>query len=230
MMPLSHQIKSIWFWLSAAVLSILVVFLLYPLFNVLISSVGAAGESGWSRLVNDPKYYKAVGNSVVLGLVVTTLSCLIGVPLAYFTARFSFTGKALIAVLPLTTIVVPEVIASQTWLMMLGNNGLITRWVFDTFGYQLPSFYGWFGLITVMTFMYYTYIYIGTLAAIRGFDVQLEEAEHVAPQGACTGGHACCHGQRFAGVHACDRQLRRLDHSGAKGRVAVCRDLPELCF
>ena len=27
-----------------------------------------------------------------------------------------------------------------------------------------------------MTFIYYTYVYIGTLAAIRGFDVQLEEA------------------------------------------------------
>jgi iron(III) transport system permease protein len=175
-MPLSHQVRSIWFWLSAAVLAILVVFLLYPLFNVLMASAGAAGESGWSRLVSNPKYYVAVINSVTLGLVVTVLSCVIGVPLAYFTARYSFTGKALIAVLPLTTIVVPEVIASQTWLMMLGNNGLITRWVFDTFGYQLPSFYGWFGLITVMTFMYYTYIYIGTLAAIRGFDVQLEEA------------------------------------------------------
>jgi iron(III) transport system permease protein len=37
----------------------------------------------------------------------------------------------LIALLPLTTLVVPEVIAAQTWLMMLGNNGLITRWLLD---------------------------------------------------------------------------------------------------
>ncbi|MFX7849448.1 ABC transporter permease subunit, partial [Acinetobacter baumannii] len=43
-------------------------------------------------------------------------------------------------------------------------------------GLDIPSFYGWFGLITSMAFIYYTYAYIGTLAAIRGFDRQLEEA------------------------------------------------------
>ncbi len=96
-------------------------------------------------------------------------------PLAYFTARFDFPGKAIVAILPLITLVVPEVIAAQTWLMAFGNNGLVSRALAER-GLELPSFYGWFGLITVMTFTYYTYVYIGTLAAIRGFDVQLEEA------------------------------------------------------
>jgi iron(III) transport system permease protein len=100
---------------------------------------------------------------------------LIGVPMAYFTARFDFPGKAIVAILPLITLVVPEVIAAQTWLMAFGNNGLVSRALAER-GLELPSFYGWFGLITVMTFTYYTYVYIGTLAAIRGFDVQLEEA------------------------------------------------------
>ena len=88
---------------------------------------------------------------------------------------FNFRERRLIAILPLTTLIVPEVIAAQTWLMMLGNNGLITRSLGD-WGIPLPSFYGWPGLITVMTFIYYTYIYMGTLAAIRGFDLQLEQA------------------------------------------------------
>jgi iron(III) transport system permease protein len=59
--------------------------------------------------------------------------------------------------------------------MIFGNNGFLTRLAAD-WGWRLPSFYGWFGLVTVMTFIYYTYVYIGTLAAIRGFDSQLEEA------------------------------------------------------
>jgi iron(III) transport system permease protein len=67
------------------------------------------------------------------------------------------------------------VIAAQTWLMMLGNNGLITRGLRD-FGIRLPSFYGWFGLITSMSFIYYTYVYIGVVSAIARFDAQLEEA------------------------------------------------------
>ena len=177
-MNVGMQIRSIWFWLSVAVVIVLAVFLLYPLLNVLASSFGGAradGRSGWQVLMAEPKYIRAVTNTVLLGLAVTVTCTLVGVPLAYIAARHSFPGKALIAILPLTTLIVPEVIAAQTWLMMFGNNGLLTRALAD-WGIGLPSFYGWFGLITVMTFIYYTYIYIGTLAAIRAFDAQLEEA------------------------------------------------------
>ncbi len=166
----------IWFWLTAALLVALAVFLLYPILTVLSTSfMRKDGASGWAIFFSDPKYLAALVNTILLGLAVTLFSALIGVPLAYVAARYTFPGKALIAILPLTTLVVPEVIAAQTWLMMLGNNGLITRWLADV-GIALPSFYGWFGLTTVMTFIYYTYVYIGTLAAIRGFDGQLEEA------------------------------------------------------
>lgn len=172
---MSGQIRSVWFWLSALALAILAVFLLYPLMKVLTGSFGSGGHSGWTTLAGDPKYAAAIVNTIVLGAAVTLTTTLIGVPLAYFTARFDFPGKGIVAVLPLITLVIPEVIAAQTWLMMLGNNGFITRWL-GGHGIDMPSFYGWPGLITVMTFTYYTYTYIGTLAAIRGFDVQLEEA------------------------------------------------------
>lgn len=172
---MSRQFSSVWFWLSALALAILAVFLLYPLLNVLTGSFGSGGRNGWAVLAADPKYATAIVNTVMLGVAVTLTTTVIGVPLAYFTARFDFPGKSIVAVLPLVTLVIPEVIAAQTWLMMLGNNGFITRWLVAR-GVDMPSFYGWLGLITVMTFTYYTYIYIGTLAAIRGFDVQLEEA------------------------------------------------------
>jgi len=172
---MTRQFGSIWFWFSALALAILAVFLLYPLLNVLTGSIGSGGRNGWVTLAGDPKYFAAIVNTIVLGVAVTLTTTLIGVPLAYFTARFDFPGKGIVAVLPLITLVIPEVIAAQTWLMMLGNNGFITRWL-GGHGIDMPSFYGWPGLITVMTFTYYTYIYIGTLAAIRGFDVQLEEA------------------------------------------------------
>jgi iron(III) transport system permease protein len=172
---MTRQFGSIWFWFSALALAILAVFLLYPLLNVLTGSFGSGGRNGWVTLAGDPKYFAAILNTIVLGIAVTLTTTLIGVPLAYFTARFNFPGKGIVAVLPLITLVIPEVIAAQTWLMMLGNNGFITRWL-GGHGIDMPSFYGWPGLITVMTFTYYTYIYIGTLAAIRGFDVQLEEA------------------------------------------------------
>ena len=171
-----RNLRSPWPWLTLAALVVLVLFLLLPLAQVLLGSFGRSGaESGWARVAAEPRYLQAVLNTLTLGAVVTLLALVIGVPLAWFTARHDYPGKGIVAILPLVTLVVPEVIAAQTWLMMIGNNGLITR-TFAGWGIELPSFYGWTGLVTVMTFTYYTYVYIGTLAAIRGFDVQLEEA------------------------------------------------------
>ncbi len=166
---------SVWFWLSAAMLVVLAVFLIYPLMNIVTGSFGTGERSGWAVLLADPKYLRAVLNTVLLGIVVTVTASVIAVPLAYVAARYEFRGKSIVAILPLITLVIPEVISAQTWLMMLGNNGVITRFLAER-DIMLPSLYGWPGLIIALTFSYYTYVYIGTLAAIRGFDSQLEEA------------------------------------------------------
>ena len=172
----AFDLRTPWPWLSLAALVVLITFILYPLVNILTASFGVGDvENGWSRLLTDPRGLSAIVNTLILAAIVTCTCTLIGVPLAYVTARYRFFGKSIIALLPLITLVIPEVISAQTWLMALGNNGLITRF-FRDFGIHLPSFYGWFGLITVMTFVYYTYVYIGTVASISGFDVHLEEA------------------------------------------------------
>jgi iron(III) transport system permease protein len=166
---------SIWFLISLSCLLVLGFFLLYPLVTVFLGSFGRGGASGWAIVFAEPKYGRAIINSLILALTVTGFASLIGVPLAWCSARYDFPGKVIVSMLPLITLVIPEVISAQTWLMLLGNNGVITQWL-SRQGFNPPSFYGWFGLITVMSFTYYTYIYIGTLAAIRGFDIQLEEA------------------------------------------------------
>lgn len=171
-------LPSIWTLLSLLALALLAVFLLWPLLNLLGTSLALSGDgqSGWAQLIDDPKYLRALGNTLLLGAAVTLCASVLGVSLAYVTARFDFPGKPWVAILPLCTLVVPEVIVSQTWLMILGNNGVLTLWLDQHLGLRLPSFYGWPGLVLVMSLVYYTYIYLGTLAAIRGFDVQLEEA------------------------------------------------------
>jgi iron(III) transport system permease protein len=170
------DLRSIWVWLSCAMLVLLGVFLVYPVANIFLASLGGPGHGeGWAIVFGDPRYLRAIANTLLLGTAVTLAAMGVGVPLAYLTARYDYPGKAIVSILPLVTLVTPEVIVAQTWLMMLGNNGLIRRWLLEH-GVVLPSFSGWFGLTTSMTFIYYTYAYIGTLAAIRGFDVQLEEA------------------------------------------------------
>ncbi|WPE23120.1 iron ABC transporter permease [Shinella zoogloeoides] len=164
-----------WPWLSALALALLGVFVLYPLLYIFTASFVGEGRSGWLQLLADRQSLSAIGNTLLLATVVTLFSTLIGVPLAYVSARYRFRGKLFITLLPLITLVIPEVVTAQTWLMILGNNGVITRFL-KGYGIFIPSFYGWFGLITSMSFIYYTYVYIGTVAAIGKFDAQLEEA------------------------------------------------------
>lgn len=168
-----------WLVLTILALVLALVFVGWPIVNVLLSSF-TSGEgnalAGWVTFFSDAQYLSALGNTLLLAAIVTVLATAIGVYLAYFTSRFRIWAKAIIAVLPITAILVPEVIVTQAWLMFLGNNGILTRFLYDTFGILLPSLYGWPGLILILPLLYYTYVYLGTLAALKSFDSQLEEA------------------------------------------------------
>lgn len=168
-----------WILLTIGALLLAAVFVVWPILNILIGSLTSSEEgagAGWKEFVADPVYLTAVRNSLVLATIVTLISTALGVFLAFFMSRFSFWAKATVAVLPITAILVPEVIVTQAWLMFLGNNGILTRIVRDVFGIALPSLYGWPGLILILPLLYYTYVYLGALAAFKGFDSQLEEA------------------------------------------------------
>ena len=93
--------RSPWPWLSLAALVVLITFILYPLLNILTASFGSGGQNGWVQLLHNDKGLAAIGNTLILATIVTFTSCLIGVPLAYVTARYSFRGKAILALLPL---------------------------------------------------------------------------------------------------------------------------------
>jgi len=168
-----------WGFLTLLSLLLLLFFVFYPLGTLFVNSVrdesGAFSLSGFVTLLRDSEYLLAFRNTLVLGVAVTACAVAVGVPFAYMVARYDFPLKGLVAVLPIMTIVIPEIIVGQSWLLLLGNNGLVTNLLADA-GIALPTFYGWTGMVFSMTLVYYTYIYLGVLAALRGFDGQLEEA------------------------------------------------------
>jgi iron(III) transport system permease protein len=169
-----------WGLLTIGCIVVNAVFVLYPLLTLAMSGFqgagGGFGLDGFREFFSGRDYLEGLRNTLVLGVLVTMSSTLAGVPFAYVVARYDFPMKGLVALLPVATIIIPEVIICQSWLLVLGNNGLVTNALRAATGIDLPSFYGWGGMIFVMTLTYYTYVYLGTLAALRGFDGQLEEA------------------------------------------------------
>ncbi len=173
--------RRLWPWgvLSLLCLALLLLFVAYPILVLTLNSLhdaqGRFSLGGFATVFGDSQYREAIGNTLLLGVTVTCSAMAVGVPLAFVIARFNFPLKGLVAILPVVTIIIPEVIVGQSWLMMLGNNGLFSN-ALRELGVPVPSFYGWGGMVFSMTLIYYTYIYLGTLAALRGFDGQLEEA------------------------------------------------------
>ena len=79
-----QELRSVWFWISLAVLALLCVFLVYPVARIFLASLGgpAGGGSGWSIIASDIRYQRAIANTLLLGGAVTAVSLAIGVPLA----------------------------------------------------------------------------------------------------------------------------------------------------
>ncbi|ASK19755.1 iron ABC transporter permease [Halomonas sp. N3-2A] len=168
-----------WRSLSIVLLILLALLIALPLVNLLLMSIqgvdGGFSLQGFRTFFSESEYLEGLFNSMLLAALVTLTASILGASLAYITQVYEFPCKRLLSLLPISIIVIPEIISVQSWLLVFGNNGVLTRALSDL-GMELPSFYGWFGMVYVMTFTYYAYVYMAALSALKGFDRQLLEA------------------------------------------------------
>lgn len=168
-------------WLALAVLcvGILGVFLLWPLVTMLgksfVDADGGAGLGGYARFFSEAAYREVFFNTLILGVAVTLSSMLLGGGLAVVVARCKFPLAGLVTVLPLVTLVIPDVVVAASWLLILGKQGLVNHWL-EPLGLQLPSLYSWWGLVYVMTLNNYVYAFVAVLVGLKSMDRNLEEA------------------------------------------------------
>jgi len=168
-------------WLALAVLCIgvLGVFLVGPLVAMLgksfVDADGGAGFGGYVRFFSEAAYREVFFNTLVLGVAVTSSSMLVGGGLAVVVARCRFPLAGLVTVLPLVTLVIPDVVVAASWLLILGKQGLLNGWL-EPLGVQLPSLYSWWGLVYVMTLNNYVYAFVAVLVGLKSMDRNLEEA------------------------------------------------------
>lgn len=116
-------------------------------------------------------------NSVLLALVVTAMSTLIAVPLAFMTVRTNLPGRRFWSVATLLPLVIPTYVGSFVIIAALGPRGSILQNWLATFGIErIPSIYGWSGTVLVLTLFTYPYILLTVRASLHNLDPALEEA------------------------------------------------------
>ncbi|HKJ58062.1 MAG TPA: iron ABC transporter permease [Halobacteriales archaeon] len=115
-------------------------------------------------------------NSVVLVVVVTVASALIGVPLAFLTARTDLPGRRVVTVIAALPLVVPSYIGAFAFVSAFGPRGEFADALAPLGVESIPSIYGLLGTALVLTLFTYPYVFLTTRAALLTFDARLVEA------------------------------------------------------
>ena len=171
------------FWNIVTLLIIIVfaIFLIYPLLSLFLDGFKDSKSGVWS-LVNyiqffSKKYYtSALVNSFKLTISVTIIAVLIGVPLAYFMSFYKIKGKGILEVLFIISMMSPNFIGAYSWILLLGRNGSVTKFLEKALGINIPSIYGFAGMLLVFSLKLYPFIYIYVSGALKKIDVALSEA------------------------------------------------------
>ena len=171
------------FWNIVTLLIIIVfaIFLIYPLLSLFLDGFKDSKSGVWS-LMNyiqffSKKYYtSALVNSFKLTISVTVIAVLIGVPLAYFMSFYKIKGKGFLEVLFIISMMSPNFIGAYSWILLLGRNGSVTKFLEKALGINMPSIYGFAGMLLVFSLKLYPFIYIYVSGALKKIDVALSEA------------------------------------------------------
>jgi iron(III) transport system permease protein len=170
----------IWNAITLISFILLIIFLMYPLFNILKSSfIGAKSNSfsleNYTYFFKTKYYFKSLINSLVVCTLATIFSTIIGVPMAYLITRYNIPAKGTFYVLIIMSLLAPPFIGAYSWIILLGNNGIIVNF-FKGIGITIPSIYGWRGVVLVFTLQFYPHIFMYVQGALSTMDASLEEA------------------------------------------------------
>ena len=171
----------IWTVISIVVFLLVLLFLLYPLTSLFFSAFHDPKTNELS-LVNFKKffttryYYRSLFNSIKVTTVVTVLCILIGVPMAYFMTTCRVRGKAFLEILIILSMMSPPFIGAYSWILMLGRNGFVTKFLEGIFHIRMPNIYGFGGIVLVFTMKLYPYMYMYVSGALAKLDASLPEA------------------------------------------------------
>ena len=179
---LNKKIKlDFWNIVTFLIIIVFAIFLIYPLLSLLLDGFKDSKSGVWS-LMNyiqffSKKYYtSALVNSFKLTISVTVIAVLIGVPLAYFMSFYKIKGKGVLEVLFIISMMSPNFIGAYSWILLLGRNGSVTKFLEKALGINMPSIYGFAGMLLVFSLKLYPFIYIYVSGALKKIDVALSEA------------------------------------------------------
>lgn len=168
-------------WVAIAVTVVLFWAVLYPNIFVLRDSLIADGTFSfehYSRFAQSNADLRALWNSVWLSTASVILSALIGIPLAFFFARYDFPARRLLAALAAMPVLLPPLVGVISFLFLYGESGFFTRGVQALFGMESAPWRlnGAGAVLFVHAYTMYVYFFMFVSAALMRLDPSVIEA------------------------------------------------------
>jgi iron(III) transport system permease protein len=158
-------------------------FLIYPLFFVFRNAFYVDGKftlTFFRLMFQDPNQWDVVLNSINLAFMVTFLTTLLALPLAFVMVRYDIPGKTLLNGLILIPMVLPPFVGAIGMRQVFARFGSINLFLMDVGILQQPI--DWFGTgeiygVVVMQVLHlYPIMYLNVAAALANIDPAMEEA------------------------------------------------------
>lgn len=158
----------------------LTIFVLYPLFSILKSAVYHDGVTDFTYflelLSGRPYLLRPLTNSLVLASVVGLLCTGVGLLLALATLRSHVPGIKILRYILMLPLISPPFLMALAVILLLGRNGLITKWLASAFGIRF-DIYGLPGLIITQFFTFLPLAFVSLEAILEMVTrSQIEEA------------------------------------------------------
>jgi len=171
-------------------------FLLYPLAYVVIESFYSPSRHGFTwtfvkAIVADPTLWGSLLRSLAVGVLVTLLTTVLALPLAFVSARVRLRGKALITGIVLLPMIMPPFVGAIGIKQMFARFGsintllahvrdLLAGWGVVSPGQFQPvdwlGSFGIWGVVVLEALHLYPIMYLNVVASLANVDLSLEEA------------------------------------------------------
>ncbi len=128
----------------------------------------------WPSLQPTPEELTALWLSLKIGLWCTALIAIPGVVTGWLLARLRFPGKAIVDGLVHLPLVLPPVVPGYLLLLLLGRQGPVGRWLYETWDITLA--FTWQGAVIASALMAFPLMVRAVRLAVTLVEPRLEEA------------------------------------------------------
>ncbi len=134
--------------------------------------------SSYETALTDRLELGAVGRTVYLAILVTTLTMLASYPIALFVARVNPRWRALLLALAVAPLLTADVVRVYGWLILLGSNGIVNSILLNAglISGPVQLVYNETGTIIGLVEILMPYAILTLFASLVGLDLSLEEA------------------------------------------------------